>query len=207
MSSMTFYTNPQSRGRIVRWMLEEIGQPYEVQVLEFGGNIKAPAYLAINPMGKVPALVHEGTVITEVAGICTWLAERFPDAGLAPTLGSPARGVYYRWLFFIAGPLEMATTAKAFQWRIDADNAQSVGCGMIADTLTTIEQAIAAGPWLCGTQFTTADLLLSSYLGWEMMTGNLEAKPLFKDYVARAETREAARRAAALDDALMPAPV
>ena len=135
MSSLILYTNPMSRGRIIRWMLEEIGVPYELRVIEFGEAMKTPEYLALNPMGKVPTLVHEGAVVTEVVAICAYLAERFPDAALAPPLGSPARAAWLRWLFFIAGPLEMAMTAKQYQWRIDKENAMSVGCGMADDAL------------------------------------------------------------------------
>src|SRR3954467_3898229 len=107
---LVFYTNPMSRGRIVRWMLEEIGQPYRTELLDYGTTMKAPAYLAINPMGKVPALRHGDAVVTECAAICAYLADAFPQAGLAPALESRLRGTYYRWLFFAAGPVEAAIT-------------------------------------------------------------------------------------------------
>lgn len=203
MSSLILYTNPMSRGRIIRWMLEEIGVPYELRVVEFGETMKTPEYLALNPMGKVPTLVHDGAVVTEVVAICAYLAERFPEAALAPPLGSPARAAYLRWLFFIAGPLEMAMTAKQYQWRIDAENSMSVGCGMADDALRAIEQQLHKGPWLCGDSFTAPDLLLSSYLGWYLRWDMLESKPVYVDYVARAEARAAAQRATALDDALI----
>lgn len=204
MSTMTLYTNPQSRGRIVRWMLEEIGQPYELRVMDFGGSIKSPEYLKLNPMGKVPTLTCGELVVTEVVAICAWLADRFPQANLAPALDDPQRGSYYRWLFFIAGPLEMSTTAKAYQWRIDEDNRSSVGCGLIADPLDAIEQALTGRDYLCGDRFTTADLLMASYLGWEMLMKVIEPRPVFEAYVARCEQRPAAARATALDDALLP---
>ncbi len=102
---LVFYTHPMSRGRIVRWMLEEIGAPYETQVLDYGTTMKAPDYLAINPMGKVPAIMHGDSVVTECAAICAYLADAFPAAGLAPNVTSRDRGAYYRWLFFAAGPL------------------------------------------------------------------------------------------------------
>ncbi len=203
MSSLILYTNPMSRGRIVRWMLEEVGAPYELRVLEFGAAMKSPEYLALNPMGKVPTLVHDGAVVTEVVAICAYLAECFPERALAPPLGSPARAAWHRWLFFIAGPLEMALSAQQYGWRIDADNAMAVGCGMVDDVLRTIRQQLAKGDWLCGAQFTAADLLLASYLGWCIQTGQLEALPEYTGYVARAEAREAAQRAVALDDALI----
>lgn len=204
MSTLTLYTNPQSRGRIVRWMLEEIGQPYELRVMDFGGSIKSPEYLKLNPMGKVPTLTCGELVVTEVVAICAWLADRFPQANLAPALDDPQRGSYYRWLFFIAGPLEMSTTAKAYQWRIDEDNRSSVGCGLIADPLDAIEQALTGRDYLCGDRFTTADLLMASYLGWEMLMKVIEPRPVFEAYVARCEQRPAAARATALDDALLP---
>src|SRR6201997_2445820 len=109
---LVFYTNPMSRGRVIRWMLEEVGQPYKTEILDYGTTMKAPAYLAINPMGKVPALRHGETVITECAAICAYLADAFPQAGLAPPPGDRARGPYYRWLFFVAGPLEAAVTDR-----------------------------------------------------------------------------------------------
>ena len=206
MAKMTFYTHPWSRGRIVRWMLEEAGADYDVVVKEFGGSIKAQDYLAINPMGKVPALVDNGVVITEVAAICTYLAERFPQKNLAPALSSPERGTYLRWMFFVAGPLEMASTAKAFNWRIDAENSQSVGCGFIADTINAMESAIKNGPYICGDQFTAADVLVSSYLGWQMQQKVIEERPAFRAYVERTENRPAAIRANELDDALIKNP-
>lgn len=203
MNTMTLYTNPQSRGRVVRWMLEEIGQPYDVKVMTFGGDIKSPDYLELNPMGKVPTLTHKGGIITEVVAICTYLAEQFPEAGLAPALDSPERGSYYRWLFFVAGPYEMALTAKAYGWEITDENATAVGCGHIQDTLNAIEQTLAKQPYLCGDQFTTADLLMASYLGWHTMMKVLEPNPVFSQYVERCEKREAAQRADGLDNALM----
>ena len=203
MTTLTFYSNPYSRGRIVRWMLEETGAPYELQVMEFGGNIKSPEYLAINPMGKVPAIKSGDTVITEVVAICAWLAEQFPDKKLAPALDDPARAAYYRWLFFAAGPLEMAMTAKAYKWPIDEKNVQAVGCGYVSDTVNTLEMALEKGPYICGEQFTAADLVLSSYIGWEIMQKHLEPRPVFTDYVKRCEARPAAVRANALDDALV----
>ena len=203
MSKLTLYTNPQSRGRIVRWMLEEIGEPYDVHIKEFGDDIKSTEFLTLNPMGKVPVLIHENTVVTEVAAICAYLADRFPDKQLAPAPDSALRGSYYRWLFFVAGPFEMAMTARAFQWRIDDSNVIAIGCGHIDDTLTTLEQALAAGPYLCGDSFTAADLLMASYVGWQIMMKNLAPKAVFTDYLERIEARPAAKRANELDDALI----
>ncbi|MDB5418447.1 MAG: glutathione S-transferase, partial [Phenylobacterium sp.] len=110
---LIFFTNPQSRGRIVRWMLEELGQPYRTELLDYASSMKAPEYLAINPMGKVPAIRHGDTVVTEAGAICAYLADAFPQAGLAPPLGDKRRGPYFRWMFFTAGPLEAAITDKS----------------------------------------------------------------------------------------------
>ncbi|MGM0769153.1 MAG: glutathione S-transferase family protein [Pseudomonadota bacterium] len=205
MSEITLYSHPMSRGRVVRWMLEELEVPYHLEVLEFGPAMKTPDYLALNPMGKVPVIRHGNTVVTEVAAICAYLADQFPDKQLAPASGSPERGPYYRWLFFMAGPFEMATSAKAYNWRIDDDNVQAVGCGRLEDVVTALEQALSKGPYICGEQFTAADVVVSSYLWWEMMQTHLEPRPVFQDYVARTEARPAAKRANELDDALVAA--
>ena len=105
---LVFYTNPMSRGRIIRWMLEEVGQPYRTEIIEYGPQMKSPPYTDINPMGKVPAIRHGDAVVTECAAICAYLADAFPQAGLAPAPGSRDRAPYYRWLFFSAGPAEAA---------------------------------------------------------------------------------------------------
>lgn len=206
MSSLTLYTNPQSRGRIVRWLLEELNVPYQVKVLKYGPEMKAADFLALNPMGKVPVLTHGDIVVTETAAICAYLADFFAEKQLAPACNSPARATYYRWLFFTAGPLEMATSAKAFNWRIDEDNAASVGCGRYLETLNTLETALTQGPYLCGEQFTAADVYVGSHIEWGLWFNTLEPRPAFKAYVQRLQSREAAIRATKLDDALLPAP-
>ena len=203
MKELTLYTNPMSRGRIVRWMLEELNLSYNVTVLQYGPELKSADFLALNPMGKVPVIKHGDVVVTECAAICAYLADQFADRQLAPALNSPERGTYYRWLFFAAGPLEMVTSAKAFNWRIDADNAQSVGCGLYQDALNTLETALSKGPYLCGEQFTAADVYLGSHIQWGMMFETLEKRPAFSAYVQRLQTREAAIRATELDDALL----
>ncbi|ERS83679.1 glutathione S-transferase [Marinobacter sp. EVN1] len=202
MSDLTLYTHPMSRGCVVRWMLEEVGAYYTVKTLEFGGDMKGPEYLAINPMGKVPAIKHGDVVVTEVAAIGAYLADQFSEKNLAPGLRSPERGSYYRWLFFMAGPFEMATSAKAYGWRIDSDNEQSVGCGPIDASIETLEQALAKTPYICGEQFTAADVLVSSYLWWEMMQENIPKLDVFREYTDRMESRSAARLANVLDDEL-----
>jgi len=124
---LVFYTNPMSRGRIVRWMLEEVGQPYRTEILDYATTLKGPAYLAINPMGKIPALTHGRQVITECAAICAYLADAFPQAGLAPPPGDPQRAAYYRWLFFAAGPVEAATSNKAAGFEAPPERARMMG--------------------------------------------------------------------------------
>ena len=202
MSEITFYTHPMSRGRVVRWMLEEIGVPYTVETMQFGPEMKTPEYLAINPMGKVPAIKHGNTVVTEVAAICAYLADQFPEKNLAPPPHSMERGPYYRWLFFMAGPFEMATSALAYGWKIDSSNAQAVGCGRVEDSVNTLEKVLGQNPYICGDHFTAADVLVSSYLWWETMQKNIPQNEVFQDYIKRTENRPAAQRANELDDAL-----
>lgn len=201
MPRLTLYTNPMTRGRIARWMLEEIGEPYDIVVLDFGTTMKAPDFLRVNPMGKVPTIVHDGIAVTEVAAICAYLADAFPAAGLAPPLAD--RAAYYRWLFFTAGPLEYAITNRAFGF--DApDKKQSLGYGSYDDTLAAVETALASGPYVCGDRFTAADVALGSQLGYGLMFGTIDKRPVFEDYVGRLYARDASVRAGKLDDASMP---
>ena len=202
--SITFYTNPMSRGRIVRWMLEEIGHPYETVVLDYASGMKSPDYLAINPMGKVPAIRHGDTVVTEGAAICAYLADMFPDAGLAPPSGNERRGPYYRWLFFAAGPVEAAVTAKSLGLLAPEDKRSMAGYGSFEDTIDALESAVRDGPYICGDQFTAADVYVGSQIGWGMMFGTMDKRPAFEEYFARISSRPAAVRAAELDDALIP---
>lgn len=205
-TALTFYTHPMSRGRTVRWMLEECGAPYDTVLLDYGTSMKAPAYLAINPMGKVPALKHGDTVITEVAAICAYLADLFPEKKLAPPVGSAARGSYYRWLFFIAGPVDAVITAKSLNLMAPPDKAIMAGYGQYADVMNTLEAAVAKGPYLCGDTFTAADLVLAAYLSWGMATGGIEKRAAFERYVQPIVARPACERAAAIDNALLPKP-
>ena len=201
---LVFYTNPMSRGRIVRWMLEEVGQPYRTELLEYGTTMKAPAYLAINPMGKVPALRHGDTVVTEAAAICTYLADAFPQAGLAPAPGSRERGTYYRWLFFGAGPVESAVTNKAMGFQVPPERTGTVGYGSLDAVLNALEGALSRGDYLVGDRFTAADLYVGAQLGWGMQFGTIEKRPVFERYAGRINNRPAAIRAREIDDALLP---
>jgi glutathione S-transferase len=202
---LVFYTNPMSRGRIVRWMLEEVGQPYRTELLEYGPAMKAPEYLRINPMGKVPALRHGETVVTECAAICAYLADAFPQAGLAPPPDDRLRGPYYRWLFFAAGPLEAATTNQAFGFEVPAERRAMAGYGSLADVLSVLEGAVSERAYLVGERFTAADVYVGSHIGWGMSFGTVERRPAFERYVARLSARPAAGRAREIDDALVAA--
>ncbi len=205
-ATLTLYTNPMSRGRIARWMLEEVGQPYEVVNLDYAASMKAPDYLAINPMGKVPALKHGDTIVTEAAAVCAYLADAFPDAQLAPPPGDPARGDYYRWLFYAAGPVEAAVTDRSLGVEVAADKKMMVGYGDFAAVMDTLEQAVGGGNWLAGDRFSAADLYLGAHLMWGLQFGSIENRPAFEAFVAKLADRPAHVRASALDDAAMPAP-
>lgn len=204
MPSLTLYTNPMSRGRIARWMLEEVGEPYDVEVLDYASSMKWPAYLAINPMGKVPAIRHGDTIVTEGAAICAHLADAFPKAGLAPAVASAARGDYYRWLFFAAGPLEQATTNRAAGFIAKPEMERMFGYGTYALVLDALEKKFASSAYVCGDAFTAADVYLGSAMNWGTQFGTIEARPVFLDYVARLTSRPAFVRANVKDDALMP---
>ena len=202
--TLTFYTNPMSRGRIVRWMLEEVGEPYETVVLDYGTTMKSPEYLSINPMGKVPAIRYGDMIVTEGAAICAFLADMFPDRGLAPAPGNPKRGTYYRWLFFAAGPVEAAVTAKSLGLLAPADKKAMAGYGSFEETIDCLEAAVRDGPHICGEQFTAADVYVGAQIGWGMMFGSIDKRPAFQDYFGRLQSRPAAIRANQLDEALMP---
>ena len=200
---LILYTHPMSRGRIARWMLEEVGVPYRTELLEYGTSMKAPAYLAVNPMGKVPAIRHGDVVVTESAAICAYLADAFPQAGLAPPSGSRLRGPYYRWLFFAAGPREAAATNKAMGFELPEGREAMAGYGSYAAVIEALDVAVSRGDYLVGDRFSAADLYLGAHLGWGMMFGTIEKRPAFERYWERVGTRPAALRARAIDDALI----
>lgn len=199
---LILYTNPMSRGRIIRWMLEEIGQPYRTEVLDYATTMKAPAYLAVNPMGKVPALRHGDSVVTEAAAICAYLADAFPQAGLAPPPGDRLRAPYYRWLFFTAGPVEYAVSNKALGFVVPRERERMIGYGSLELVMNTLEAALSDGGYLVGNGFTAADLYVGSQLGFGMMFGTIEKRPAFQQYWHRLSNRPACVRAKELDDAL-----
>lgn len=205
MTDLTFYTHPMSRGRIIRWMLEEVGQPYDTQLLGFEDSVKSPAYLAVNPMGKVPAIKHGDTVVTECGAICAYLADAFPDTGLAPPVNSRLRGPYYRWLFFGAGPIEQVVSLKALGVEIPAERERMLGSGSMAHVLDALEGALDGRDYLVGDSFTAADLYIASHLGWGMQFGSIEARPNFERYVTLHDNRPASKRAVDIDDGLIAA--
>jgi len=200
---IVFYTQPMSRGRTVRWMLEEVGAPYRAEILGFGTSMKDPAYLAVNPMGKVPAIRHGATVVTETAAICAYLADCFPQAGLTPPAGRE-RGSYYRWLFFSAS-LEQAVVTEALGFRVPADKQAMAGFGSLDLILDVLDRELEARDWLAGDRFTTPDLLMGAGLGWYTAWGLIEKRPAFARYLERVHSRPAFRRAAEIDDALIAA--
>ncbi len=202
---LVFYTNPMSRGRIIRWMLEEIGKPYRTEVLGYDASMKSAAFLAVNPMGKVPAIVHRGVTVTECAAICAYLADAFPDARLAPPPGDTARGAYFRWLFFAAGPLEAAIADRTLGVSVPDDKQAMVGYGTYDRTIDALETAVRASAFIAGDRFSAADLYVGSHLMWGMQFGTIPKRPAFETYTSSFAKRPAAIRAAEIDDALIAA--
>ncbi|WP_294302281.1 glutathione S-transferase family protein [uncultured Sphingomonas sp.] len=201
MSDLIFYTNPQSRGRIVRWMLEEVGADYETVVIDYASGMKSDAYRAINPMGKVPAIVHRSRTVTECAAICAYLADAFPDAGLAPA--TEDRADYYRWLFFAAGPLEAAATERARGIVVTPEQSRMVGYGSFDTVIDALEHAVSGRTYIAGDRFTAADVYVGSHIMWGSQFGWLPKRPAFDAYMARLAERPAYIRGGEKDDALM----
>lgn len=202
MPDLTLYHASPSRSSVVLWMLEEIGEPYNIHLLSLsaGDNLK-PDYLAVNPMGKVPALSHNGTIITEVAAICTYLADAFPQKKLNVPVGTPARGVYLKWLFFGPGCLEPAVTDRAAPRR-DPPRRAMLGYGDFDTTMNVIAKAVEKGPWLMGEQFTAADVVIGANIRWGTIFKLIPERKEFLDYAARIAARPAAQRAEAKDKEL-----
>ena len=200
MSDLVFYTNPQSRGRIARWMLEEVGAEYETVGLDYASAMKSDDYRRVNPMAKVPAIVHHGHVVTECAAICAYLADAFPDAGLAP---APAdRADYYRWMFFAAGPLEAAATERARGIVVTPEQSRMVGYGSFDAVIDTLEQAVDAHDYIAGDRFTAADVYVGSHILWGSQFGWLPKRDAFAAYMDRLASRPAYVRGGEKDDAL-----
>lgn len=218
--ALTFYTNPNSRGRIVRWMLEEVGEPYETLVIDYekssaadkwGGaalersndpsDERSLFFAKVNPFAKVPAIVHDGRVVTESAAIIAYLADSFPAAGLAPTAAE--RADYYRWMFFTAGPLEQAVTNHRAGFVPAPEQEFFMGYGSYERTVDELERAIQARPYIAGDRFTAADVYVGSHVGWGLGLQTLPPRPAFLDYAGRVTAREAAARGVEKDNALL----
>jgi len=192
--TVTLYHSPVSRGQIAFWMLEEAGAPYEIKLVRLEkAEHKSAEFLRINPMGKIPAISHRGTVITETAAICAYIADTFPAAGLAPGLEDPQRGTYLRWLFFGAGCLEPAIVDRMFS-RPPPSSPATMSYGNYADTVNTFEQALTPGPFVLGERFTAVDVYLGAAVGWGLQTKALEARPVFLNYLSRVTQRPAYQR-------------
>jgi len=201
MADLVFYTNPMSRGQTARWMLEEVGEPYDTEILDYGSTMKGEPYLAINPMGKVPAIVHKGKVVTEVAAICCYLADAFPQAGLAPD--PKDRADYYRWIFFTSGPIEAAFRNKAAGFEPTPERQRMFGYGNYDLAINTLEKALAGKQYIAGDRFSAADLFVGANVNFMLQFNLLEPRPVFTDYAARMTDRDAYRRAKEIDGKLI----
>ena len=199
--TLKFYTNPMSRGQIARWALHEAGADYDQILLEYGTTMKADDYLAINPMGKVPAIEHDGKVVTEGAAICAYLAEAFPDAGLAPT--DAERADYYRWMFYGAGPLEAAITNKALGFNVEAEKEMMAGYGNYDRVVDVLDQKFSTDDYVCGNRFTMADVYVGAQIVWGTQFETLTKRDSFAAYAERLTAREAYLEAKAVDEKLI----
>jgi glutathione S-transferase len=197
MADLTFYTNPQSRGRIVRWMLEEVGAPYETEIVAYD-RMKDEDYLSLNPMGKVPAIRHRGHVVTECAAICAYLADVFPEAQLAPR--DDEKADYYRWMFFAAGPIEAAVSNQAMGWVPTPERERMFGYGNLDRVVSVLDTLLGSRDYICGDRFTAADVYVGSQIMFPMQFNMLPEKDSFARYRDRLTSRDAYRRANQLDE-------
>lgn len=200
MADLIFYTNPQSRGRIVRWMLEEVGQPYETEVVAYD-QMKSERYLAIHPLGKVPAIKHKGHVLTECAAICTYLADVFPEAMLGPSAEEKAD--YYRWLFYAAGPLEAAISNQAMGWQVPQERERMFGYGNFDKAIAAIDELFSLRNYVCGDRFTAADVYVGSQIMFPLQFKMLPERDSFLRYRDRLQQRVAYKRANEIDEKLI----
>ena len=203
MADLKFYTNPQSRGQTARWMLEETGAPYEDVILDYATTMKSEPYISINPMGKVPAIVHNGKTVTEVAAICCYLADTFPEANLAPPIDQ--RADYYRWIFFTSGPVEAAFSNKAAGWEPSPEGQRMFGYVNYDLAIGTLEKALAGKEFIAADHFSAADLFVGANINFMLAFNLLEPKEAFVDYARRMTDRDAYRRAKDKDAALIAA--
>ncbi len=202
MADLTLYHASPSRSSVVLWMLEELGEPYDVKMLKLSeGDQQKPDYLAINPMGKVPALQHKGVTITEAAAICTYLADAFPQKNLNVPIGDARRGPYLKWLFFGPSCFETAVIDRAAPRKEEARRAM-LGYGDFDSVMNVVAKAVEKGPWILGEQFTAADVVIGSNVRWSTMFKLVPERPEFSAYAARIAARPAAQRADAKDKQL-----
>jgi glutathione S-transferase len=199
--AITLYYSPQTRATGARVLLEELGVPYHLHVLnmKIGEQRQAP-YLSINPMGKVPAIRHAGALVTEQAAVYLYLADLFPEAGLAPALNDPRRAAYLRWLVYYGSCFEPAMLDKHLK-RVPA-SPNETPYSSYDDMLATLEKALIPGPYLTGETITAADLLWGIALNWTMMFGLVPERPVFRAYVERITGRAAFQKVTADDAAL-----
>jgi glutathione S-transferase len=200
MADLIFYTNPQSRGRIVRWMLEEVAQPYDTEIIGYD-ELKNEHYLAVNPMGKVPAIKHRGHVVTECAAICAYLADVFPQASLGPH--DDEKADYYRWLFYAAGPVEQAFTNSAMKWEVPPERERMFGYGNAARVVAVLDELFSLRDYVCGDRFTAADVYVGSQIMFPMQFGMLEKRSSFERYRDRLQARPAYQRATEIDERII----
>ena len=201
MADLIFYTNPMSRGQTVRWMLEEVGQPYDTEILDSASTMQAEPYLAVDPMGKVPAIKHNGKVVTEVAAICCYLADAFPETNLAPPPSE--RADYYRWIFFTSGPIEAAFSNKAAGWEPTPERQRMFGYGNYDLAIGTLEKMLEGKEYIAADHFTAADLFVGANVNFMLAFNLLEPRPVFVDYARRMTDRPASERAKAIDSKLI----
>jgi glutathione S-transferase len=198
---LTLYTNPMSRGRIARFMLEEVGQPYETVFLDFGEQMQREDYRAINPMAKVPALVHDGHVVTEAAAICAYLAMTFPEKGLM----AKDKAAFFRWMFFGAGPLEQAVVNNSFGWApATPQDSSRTGYGSLDRVTRTLTGHLERNDYFADNRFTAVDVYVGSQIGWGLRFGTIPANDALTAYWERISTRPALAAANAKDDAALP---
>lgn len=201
MADIALYTNPMSRGQIARWALHEAGADYDQHIIGYEGAMKSDDYLAINPMGKVPAIVHHGKVVTECAAICCYLAEAFPEADLLPHENE--RADYFRWLFFAAGPVEQAVTSNSMKWVPSEEQQRMVGFGSYDRVVDVLESAVTQSDFICGPRFTAADIYVGAQVDWGITFGSIPTRPAFTAYAERLRARPAYQASKAIDNALI----
>lgn len=201
MTNLTFYTHPMSRGRTVRWMLEEVGVPYETKFLNYGEEMRSPEYKSINPMAKVPAIVHNGKIVTEANAICAYLADAFPESNLAPPINDRAQ--YYRWILFAAGPVEASISNTSMGFKLSEEQKRNSGYGDFERVCEVLKMAVSQTPYVCGANFTAADVCLGSQIGFGLLFGILPSDPTLEGYRDRIFDRPAHITARNIDDAVI----